>query len=76
MNWKSVKRIPREKTMNLFRNEDNKKRYNNQKYFETDNWIIADELGYILFECEVVNLVFTVLSLRASPKIEHYHLKC
>ena len=37
-----------------------------QKRFENYDLIIADELGYISFDREAADLLFTVLSLRAS----------
>ena len=39
-----------------------------QKRFEKYDLIIADELGYISFDREAADLLFTVLSLRASQK--------
>ena len=39
-----------------------------QKRFEKYDLIIADELGYISFDREATDLLFTVLSLRASQK--------
>ena len=39
-----------------------------QKSFEKYDLIIADELGYISFDREGADLLFTVLSLRASQK--------
>ena len=39
-----------------------------QKRFEKCDLIIADELGYISFDREAADLLFTVLSLRASQK--------
>ena len=39
-----------------------------QKRFEKYDLIIADELGYISFDREAADLLFTVLSLRASKK--------
>lgn len=39
-----------------------------QKSFEKYDLIIADELGYISFDRESADLLFTVLSLRASQK--------
>ena len=39
-----------------------------QKRFEKYDLIIADERGYISFDREAADLLFTVLSLRASQK--------
>ena len=39
-----------------------------QKRFENYDLIIVDELGYISFDREAADLLFTVLSLRASRK--------
>lgn len=39
-----------------------------QKRFEKYDLIIADEFGYISFDREATDLLFTVLSLRASQK--------
>lgn len=39
-----------------------------QKRFEKYDLILADELGYISFDREAADLLFTVLSLRASQK--------
>lgn len=39
-----------------------------QKHFKKYNLIIADELGYMSFDREATDLLFTVLSLRTSQK--------
>ena len=46
-----------------------------QKRFENYDLIIADELGYISFDREAADLLFTVLSLKGILEINHHYLK-
>lgn len=52
----------------LKESNSSQKLHNYQKRFEKYDLIIADELGYISFDREAADLLFTVLSLRASQK--------
>ena len=52
----------------LKESNDRQKLRSYQKRFEKYDLIIADELGYISFDREAADLLFTVLSLRASQK--------
>jgi len=52
----------------LKESNSNKKLRTYQRRFEKYDLIIADELGYVSFDREASDLLFTVLSLRASQK--------
>ena len=52
----------------LKESNSSQKLHNYQKRFEKYDLISADELGYISFDREAADLLFTVLSLRASQK--------